>query len=84
MNAFQNRSGFGPVSNHAVWDYLTDPDAWFIRAALEDTEMRYYWRERPTTTHDVDFDSRSVKTAMWYRNSMGWSSFYGVYGSPGA
>ena len=67
-----------------VWDYLTDPDAWFIRCAKDDTELRYYWREKPTTAHDIEFDSRSVKTAMWYRNSLGWSSFYGWYGSPGA
>lgn len=84
VNAFKNRQGYGPFSEYFVWDYLTDPDAWFIRCALEDTEQRFYWREKPGTTHDVDFDSRSVKTAMWYRMSLGWSSFYGVYGSPGA
>jgi phage major head subunit gpT-like protein len=83
-NAFKNRSGLGPFSNYFVWDYLTDPDAWLIRCALEDTEVRFYWRERPTTTHDVDFDSRSVKTAMWYRMSLGFSSPFGWYGSPGA
>jgi len=83
-NAFKNRSGFGAFDSMFVWDYLTDPDAFFIRCAKEDTETRFYWRERPTTVHDVDFDSRSVKTAMWYRMSLGWSSFYGWYASPGA
>lgn len=83
-NAFKNRPGFGPFSDYSVWDYLTDPDAWYIRGALADTETRFYWRERPTTTHDVDFESRSVKTAMWMRFSLGFSSFYGWYGSPGA
>lgn len=83
-NAFKNRGGFGPFSNWEVWDYLSDPDAWFVRGALEDTELRFYWREKPVTTHDVDFDSRAVKTAMWYRMSLGWSSFYGVYASAGA
>lgn len=83
-NAFKNRSGFGAFDSMFVWDYLTDPDAWFIRCNREDTEMRFYWREKPVTLHDVDFDSRSIKTAMWYRMSLGWSSFYGWYGSPGA
>ncbi len=83
-NAFKSRYGYGPFSEGFVYDYLTDPDAWFIRTALEDCETRFYWREKPTTTHDVDFDSRSVKTAMWYRMSLGFSSFYGWYGTPGA
>lgn len=84
INAFRADTGLGEFTQHTVWDYLTDPDAWFIRCAKEDTELRFYWRERPTTIHDVEFDSRSVKTAMWYRMSLGWSSFYGWYGSPGA
>jgi phage major head subunit gpT-like protein len=83
-NAFKVDSGFGTLDQYLVWDYLNDTDAWFLRAAQEDTELRFYWREKPNTLHDVDFDSRSVKTAMWYRMSHGWSSFYGVYGSPGA
>jgi phage major head subunit gpT-like protein len=84
VNAFKHRQGFGSFEQMFVWDYLTDPDAWFISAAKEDTELRYYWRERPNTVHDVDFDSRSVKTAMWYRASHGHSSFYGIYGTAGA
>jgi hypothetical protein len=67
-----------------VWDYLTDPDAWFISASPADTELRWYDREKFNTVHDLDFDSRSIKTAGWYRMSFGFSSFYGVYGSPGA
>lgn len=83
-NAFLNRDGMPNFNKMTVWDYLTDPDAWFISATPEDTELRFYWREKFNTVHDVDFDSRSIKTAGWYRMSYGWSSFYGVYGSPGA
>ncbi len=83
-NAFKNRVGMPSFSNMMVWDYLTDPDAWFIMADKEDQELRFYWRERPGTVHAVDFDTRAIKTAMWYRHSFGWSSFYGIYGSPGA
>lgn len=84
VNAFRHRDSFGAFSNFMVWDYLTDPDAWFIVADKSDTELRFYWRERPTTVHDTDWETRSIKTGMWFRYSSGWSDFYGVYGSPGA
>jgi len=84
INAFANRANMPSFSKMTVWDYLTDPDAWFISASPEDTELRFYWREKFNTIHQTDFDSRSIKTAGWYRNSFGFSSFYGVYGSPGA
>src|SRR5919197_2239788 len=83
-NAFKVNSGFGTFEDFTVYEYLTDTDAWFIRADLAQTETRFYWRERPNTVHDVDFDTRSVKTAMWQRYSYGFSNFYGWYGSPGA
>lgn len=83
-NAFKHRVGMPSFQDVVVWEYLTDVDAWFISADKNETELRFYWREKPNTVHDVDFDSRSVKTAMWYRESHGWSSFYGVWGSPGS
>jgi phage major head subunit gpT-like protein len=83
INAFRNRVGMGSFTEPFVWEYLTDPDAWFITAEKEDTELRFYWRERPGTVHAVDFDTRAIKSAMWYRMSVGFSSFYGVYGCPG-
>lgn len=86
INVLKNRSGYGPFQEVFVWDYLDegDPDAWFITAAPEDTELRWYDREKFNTLHDVDFDSRSIKTAGWMRFSLGFSSFYGLYGSQGA
>ncbi|MBM3744172.1 MAG: hypothetical protein FJW34_00070 [Acidobacteria bacterium] len=83
-NAFKRRVGLPSFDEVFVWDFVTDPDAWFVTADPEDTQLRFYWREKPNTVHDVDFDSRSIKTAMWYRCSSGWSSYYGVYGVPGA
>lgn len=84
VNAFKNRVGAPSFSKVMVWDYLTDPDAWFISAPQEDTELRFYWREKFNTVHDVHFESRSIMTAGWFRCSHGFSSFYGIYGSPGA
>jgi phage major head subunit gpT-like protein len=82
-NAFQARIGLSSFSNACIWEYLVDPDSWFISADQAETELRYYWREKPSTVHDVDFDSRSIKTAMWFRMSHGWSSFYGLVGCAG-
>jgi len=82
INAFRRRSGMPSFDSWAVWDYLTDPHAWFIQADTEDTELRWYWRERFNTVHDIDFDSRSTKTAGWQRFSVGFNGWYGVYGIP--
>lgn len=84
VNAFRHRDRESPFTSSMVWDYLTDPDAWFICGPKERTQLRFYWREKPGTVHDVDFDTRAIKTAMWMRYSSGWNDFYGVMGSPGA
>ena len=83
-NAFKHRVGMPNFDQIMIWDYLTDPDAWFVCAEPDETELRWYDREAFNTVHDVDFDSRSIKTAGWMRYSYGWSSFYGVHGTPGA
>ncbi len=80
INAFKRRSGMPSFDSWMVWDYLTDPNAWFIECEKEDTELRFYWREAFNTVHDIDFDSRSVKTAGWMRYSVGYNGFYGIYG----
>jgi phage major head subunit gpT-like protein len=84
INAFKQRKGMPSFEEVMVWDYLTDPDAWFISAEPSETELRFYEREAFNTVHDIDFDSRSIKTAGWMRWSYGWANFYGIYGSPGA
>lgn len=82
INAFKRRSGMPSFDSWMVWDYLTDPDAWFVQSDVQDTEMRYYDREPFGTVHDIDFDSRSVKTAGWQRFVAGYNGFYGVCGVP--
>lgn len=82
INAFRRRSGMPSFDSWMVWDYLTDPDAWFIQGNVQDTELRFYNREAFNTVHDIDFDSRSVKTAGWQRFSVGFNGFYGVAGVP--
>jgi phage major head subunit gpT-like protein len=82
INAFRRRSGMPSFDTWMVWDYLTDPDAWFVEGDTGDTELRFYNREPFNTVHDIDFDSRSVKTAGWMRFSVGFNGFYGIWGVP--
>lgn len=82
INAFRRRSGMPSFDSWMVWDYLTDPHAWMIEADVADTELRFYNREPFNTVHDIEFDSRSVKTAGWMRFSVGFNGFYGIYGVP--
>jgi phage major head subunit gpT-like protein len=84
VNALKHRAGFGAFEDFSVYEYLTDPDAWFILADLEETEMHWYDREKPVVLNDMDKRTRSIEQSMWYRCSVGFASFYGVYGSPGA
>lgn len=82
INAFRRRSGMPSFDSWMVWDYLSDPGAWFLQADKEDTEIRWYNREQFNTVHDLDFDSRSVKTAGWMRFACGYNGFYGIFGIP--
>lgn len=82
INAFKRRSGLPSFETWDVWDYLTDPHAWFIQADVSQTEVRWYDREKFNTAHDVEFDTRSVKTAGWMRFSYGHNAPWGNYGAP--
>ncbi len=85
VNAFKHRApGFSSFTEFLSDPYLTDDDSWFILPEKSEMETRFYWREKPTTLHDTDFDSRSVKTAMWMRFSYGFSDYLGIFGVPGA
>lgn len=80
VNTFRHRDAEASFSKFSVWDYLTDPLKWYVWGELGETEMRSYSREEPNTVHDVDFDTRSTKTALWARWSYGHSDAAGVYG----
>ena len=67
-----------------VWPYLTDADAWFLLSETSRHFVRSYWRERPNSMHDWDFESSSMKVKIRARWIRGWSDWRGVYGSPGA
>ena len=66
-----------------VNNYLTDPDAWFIKTDVPNG-LIFYWRRKPSFTRDNDFDSENAKWKVTYRMSVGWDDPKGIFGSPGA
>lgn len=66
-----------------VWNYLTDPDAWFLVSEPAKTELYWFDRKLPETESEIDFDTGSAKTKNVSRWSRGWSNWPGVFGSPG-
>jgi phage major head subunit gpT-like protein len=80
INAFRHRDGESSFTKYVVWDYLTDPLKWYVWAEMDDLDLKSYSREEPNTIHDVDFDTRSMKTAIWTRYSYGADGGAGVFG----
>ena len=77
--------GQGMLSKINVCDYLTDADAFFLIGPKDDHGLVFLERETFTVENDVDFDSRTLKTAAWGRFDVDWvNNGVGVYGSPGA
>jgi hypothetical protein len=64
--------------------YLTDTDAWFLLSDPDMHRVIVYWREEPFSDSTLDFDTRNMKTAMFYRLSTGAADWRGVVGSQGA
>jgi phage major head subunit gpT-like protein len=63
--------------------YLTDPDAWFITAAANEVDIRFYWRKRPDTKTWDDDDADATFHKIKQRHSTGFGDWRGVYGSSG-
>jgi len=66
------------------WPYLTAADDWFLLAEPSKHNVRTYWRERPSTLHDFDFDATAMKVKIRARWKRGWSDYRGIFGSSGA
>jgi phage major head subunit gpT-like protein len=84
INAFTYRDGISNFTKFFTWNYLTDPDAWFVAADPDDLALMFFHREKFDTYNDYDFDTRALKTAGWMAFSHGWYDWMGLYGSAGA
>jgi hypothetical protein len=65
-----------------VWDYLTDPDAWFIKT---DVDEGLIWQQRKAVafTQDNDFDTSNACMKSMERYASGWADWRGIVGSDG-
>lgn len=82
LNAFKSDNLVVISSPH-----LTDQDAWFLLAAPAETGLRIVSRtpiETKAAGPDVGFTSDSILYKSRYREKIGVTNAYGVFGSPGA
>lgn len=63
---------------------LTDADAWFLLGAPSDTGLRIVSRSPIQTKSNENFDNDTVKYKSRYREKIGVTHGYGVYGNSGA
>jgi len=66
-----------------IWDYLTDPDAFFIVTDV-DTGLIRQQRKAMTFTQDNDFDTSNACMKSQERYAGGWGDWRGAFASPGA
>ncbi len=67
-----------------VVHYLTDPDAWYLLAPKGEHDLNFFWRYKPDFKEADDFDTRDAKFSTFFRCSVGFTDWRGVYGSQGA
>lgn len=63
--------------------YLTDRDAFYILAAPNEHDIRFYWRRKPDTRTWDDPDSEGTIHKISQRHSTGFGDWRGAYASPG-
>lgn len=63
---------------------LTDPDAWFLAGAPGETGLKLIKRQGIRTQSDESFVNDAILYKTSYRETIGFSHGYGVWGSPGA
>ena len=81
INAVRNM-GMVP-QGYVVNNFLTDPDAWFIKTDAPNG-MKGFIRVAMKTGFEGDFDTGNVRYKARERYSFGFSDPRGIFGSPGA
>ena len=66
-----------------IWNYLTDPDAFFVQTDAPEG-MIGYQREAREIKREGDFDTDNLKVKGYERYSFGYTDPRCLYGSPGA
>ena len=65
-----------------VWHYLTDPDAFFVKA--QNHYLRFYKRKEPVLKSDYEFKTGNSLFRTTRRFSVGYLNGRGIAGSPGS
>lgn len=67
-----------------VWDYLDNPDAWFMLDSHY-TKMNLNWFDRVSLEFamEEEFDTLVAKYRAYMRYTCGWSDWIGVFGNTG-
>lgn len=66
-----------------VWDYLTDPDAFFITTDV-DEGLILQERKELVFDQDNDFDTKNACMSAIERYATGWADWRGAFGTPGS
>jgi hypothetical protein len=80
-NALKSMGVFG--QDPAIMNFLTDPDAWFIKTDIPNG-LKRFMRVRLSTKMDEDTRTGNLLYKARERYSHGCSDWRGVFGSPGA
>jgi Mu-like prophage major head subunit gpT len=67
-----------------MWNYLTDPDAWYVQTDVEEGLKLYQREAREITKGQTDDDTDNLKVKSYERFSVGYTDPRCIYGSPGA
>lgn len=81
INAIKNL-GVVP-GGYVVNNYLTDPDAWFLKTDIPNG-LKHFMRVGMKTGMEGDFDTGNVRYKARERYSFGWSDHLGMWATPGA
>ncbi len=66
-----------------TWSYITRSTSFWLLAPKGQHELNFFWRKKPTLRNFDDPDSLNMKTNIHQRFSVGASSPFGIFGSPG-
>ena len=74
----------GVIPEAIVNPYLTDSDAWFIRARGVQDGLIWFNREPVEFTKDSDFDTDNAKCKSYFRSVPFWGDYRDIWGTSGA
>ncbi len=77
-----NKNSMKGRYNVVVWDFLTNPDAWYLADSTRH-EINWFWRVRPEFAREKDFNTIVSKWRGYMRYSFGYSDYRGIIGSTG-